>query len=403
MRIRIVDAFTDQPFSGAPAGVVVLDAFPDDGWMQRVAAEVNHAETAFLHPITSNTEIAEKSKTHPPVSDAGGRAAAGGGAAVPAGDEASLMRAAGGAAGLADSEASLAVAGDGPVGDGLAGGMAGGAASGGPVGDGLAGGDVASSGGVGTADWALRWFTPTVEVALCGHATLAAAHVLTALGGAGALTAGRTVRFATKSGILTATAGADGLITLDFPTAPLSPVAIEPALVAALGVPVVAVHHTGPDTDDLLVEVADETAVRTVDPDLRALTPLSRRGVIVTARADGSAGGSAGDGGPVGDGGPADGSAGGGGINGGSEGGYDFVTRFFGPAVGVDEDPVTGSAHTALAPYWSARLGRDELTGYQASRRGGFVRVALRGDRTLLSGKAVTVIDGTLNAQPAVA
>ena len=266
MRIRIVDAFTDQPFSGAPAGVVLLDAFPEDAWMQRVAAEVNHAETAFLHPITDNSE---KSKS---------------------------------------------------------------------------------------ADWALRWFTPAVEVALCGHATLAAAHVLAA----------GSVRFATRSGILTARTAADGLITLDFPTAPLTPVEAGPALAAALGTEVKAVHHTGPDTDDLLVELAGEKAVREVVPDLRALIPLSNRGVIVTAAGEG--------------------------------GGYDFVSRFFGPAVGVDEDPVTGSAHTALAPYWAARLGRDELTGYQASRRGGFVRVRLRGGRTELAGHAVTVIDGALTA-----
>jgi PhzF family phenazine biosynthesis protein len=266
MRIRIVDAFTDQPFTGAPAGVVLLDAFPADAWMQRVAAEVNHAETAFLHPINGNTEMSE--------------------------------------------------------------------------------------------NWALRWFTPTVEVALCGHATLAAAHVLAA----------PSVAFTTKSGILTATTGDDGLITLDFPTAPLTPVTAVPALVEALGVPVTAVHHTGPDTDDLLVEVAGEQTVRAIDPDLRALIPLSGRGVIVTAAA-------------------------------GPGAGHDFVSRFFGPAVGVDEDPVTGSAHTALAPYWAAKLGRDELTGYQASRRGGFVRVRLRGARTELAGHAVTVIDGTLNAQ----
>ncbi|MEU4422629.1 PhzF family phenazine biosynthesis protein [Actinoplanes sp. NPDC024001] len=266
MRIRIVDAFTDRPFAGAPAGVVLLDAFPDDAWMQRVAVEVNHAETAFLHRL-------------------------------PAGSE---------------------------------------------------------------ADWALRWFTPAVEVALCGHATLAAAHVLGEDG---------PVRFATRSGVLVASPGPDGMLTLDFPTAPLTAVAPDPALAAALGAEVLAVRHTGPNTDDLLVEVAGEKLVREIAPDLRALTPLSNRGVIVTAAA------------------------------GDETAGYDFVSRFFGPAVGVDEDPVTGSAHTALAPYWAAKLGRDELTGYQASPRGGFVRVALRGDRTHLSGHAVTVIDGELHAQ----
>jgi PhzF family phenazine biosynthesis protein len=261
MRLRVVDAFTDRPFTGAPAGVVVLDRFPEDAWMQRVAAEVNHAETAFLHRL--------------------------------------------------------------PSGDG----------------------------------WALRWFTPAVEVDLCGHATLAAAHVLAEPG---------PVRFHTRSGVLTAAPGPDGMITLDFPTAPLTPRAADPALAAALGVAIVAVCHTGPHTDDLLVEVADEQTVRSVVPDLRALVPLSRRGVIVTAAGDAA--------------------------------GHDFVSRFFGPAVGVDEDPVTGSAHTALTPYWAERLGRTELTGYQASPRGGYVRVALHGDRTRISGHAVTVIDGELNA-----
>ena len=265
MRIRVVDAFTDRPFSGAPAGVLVLDAFPADSWMQQVAAEVNHAETAFLHPL--------------------------------------------------------------------------------PTG--------------GEADWALRWFTPAVEVDLCGHATLAAAHVLSSP---------RPVRFATRSGVLVATVAPDGLVTLDFPTAPLTPVAPSPVLLAALGAEVVAVHHTGPNTDDFLVELAGEQAVRDVVPDLAALASLGNRGVVVTARAADPASG------------------------------YDFVSRFFGPAVGVDEDPVTGSAHTALAPYWAERLGRGELTGYQASRRGGSVRVSLRGARTHLSGHAVTVIDGTLHA-----
>ncbi|MEV6298467.1 PhzF family phenazine biosynthesis protein [Actinoplanes sp. NPDC051861] len=263
MRIRVVDAFTDRPFSGAPAGVVLLEAFPDDTWMQRVAAEVNHAETAFLHPAEDG--------------------------------------------------------------------------------------------------WALRWFTPAVEVALCGHATLASAHVLRETGVEG------PIRFSTRSGVLTASPGPDGTITLDFPTAQLSRLEAAPALANALQAKIETVHHTGPNTDDLLVEVADEKTVRSLVPDLRALVPLSRRGVIVTAAADPGAG-------------------------------YDFVSRFFGPAVGVDEDPVTGSAHTALTPFWAERLGRDVLTGYQASPRGGLVRVALHGERTHLSGHAVTVIDGELHA-----
>ena len=216
----------------------------------------------------------------------------------------------------------------------------------------------------GEADYALRWFTPAVEVALCGHATLATAHALHADGA----TKG-SVRFATRSGVLTATAADDGSFTLDFPTAPLSPQEPDPRLLAALGVESLSVHHTGPQTDDLLLELADEAAVRAVEPNFTELARFESRGVIVTARA-------------------ADPAA-----------GYDFVSRFFGMAAGVSEDPVTGSAHTALAPFWSARLGgRTDLTGYQASARGGVVRVALRGDRTHLTGRAVTVIDGTLLA-----
>ncbi|XVV11724.1 PhzF family phenazine biosynthesis protein [Actinoplanes sp. CA-131856] len=267
MRIRIIDAFTEQPFAGNPAGVVVLDgpSFPEASWMQAVAAEVNLSETAFLHPVASEE-----------------------------------------------------------------------------------------------ADYALRWFTPAVEVALCGHATLATAHALNREG---------LVRFTTRSGVLTAETDEKGWITLDFPTAPLSPIQADPGVLDALGVTPLSVHHTGPNTDDLLIELLDEAAVRTLTPDLAALAKIENRGVVVTARADDPAGH------------------------------YDFVSRFFGAAAGVAEDPVTGSAHTALAPFWSARLGgRTELTGYQASARGGSVRVSLRDDRTLLTGKAVTVIDGTLHA-----
>jgi PhzF family phenazine biosynthesis protein len=262
MRIRIVDAFTDQPFAGNPAAVVVLENFPGDEWMQAVASEVNLSETAFVHPL-------------PP------------------------------------------------------------------------GGD---------ADFALRWFTPAVEVALCGHATLATAHVLARPG---------TVRFATRrSGVLTATAADDGAYTLDFPAAPLSPLPPDPDLAELLGAEIVSLYHTGPITDDYLVELVSEQAVRELTPDLAGLAGFSHRGIVVTA----------------------------------SGADYDFVSRFFGVGVGVPEDPVTGSAHTALTPFWSERLGRSEMVGYQASRRGGVVRVALKGDRTLLTGHAVVVIDGELKA-----
>jgi predicted PhzF superfamily epimerase YddE/YHI9 len=174
-----------------------------------------------------------------------------------------------------------------------------------------------------------------------------------------------TVRFATRrSGVLTATAAGDGAYTLDFPAAPLSPLPPDPELAALLGAEIVSLHHTGPITDDYLVELVSEQRVRELTPDLGGLAGFSHRGIVVTA----------------------------------AGAGYDFVSRFFGVGVGVPEDPVTGSAHTALTPFWSARLGRTEMVGYQASRRGGVVRVALKDDRALLTGHAVTVIDGELTA-----
>ncbi|MBT2387545.1 PhzF family phenazine biosynthesis protein [Streptomyces sp. ISL-11] len=215
----------------------------------------------------------------------------------------------------------------------------------------------------GEADWALRWFTPATEVDMCGHATLATAHVLHTTG-----TATGTVRFTARCGILTATAHPDGSITLDFPTAPLTPVAAPEGVAAALGAAPLTTHDTGPHIGDLLIELADEKTVRSLAPDIAALARHSHRGIIATAAAEDPAGG------------------------------YDYVSRCFFPNVGIDEDPVTGSAHTALAPFWSARLGRDDLTGLQASARTGLVRTALRGDRTLLTGDAVTVIDGELLA-----
>jgi PhzF family phenazine biosynthesis protein len=279
MRMKIVDAFTEQPFRGNPAAVAVLDTagFLPEEAMQRVAAEMNLSETAFVHPL--------------------------------------------------------------------------------PPG--------------GEAQWALRWFTPATEVALCGHATLATAHVLAT----GHAVRG-VMRFATRSGVLTAQAAdaADGeragRITLDFPTAPLTALPVTAEVAQALDTPVLAMHDTGPNVGDLLVELADERTVRALAPDLPAVARLSHRGVIVTAAADGS------------------------------QPGYDYVSRFFGPAVGVPEDPVTGSAHTALAPLWSARLGSAELTGAQVSARGGRVHTTLRGERTLLGGHAVTVLDAELLVRP---
>jgi PhzF family phenazine biosynthesis protein len=265
MRIRVVDAFAELAFTGNPAGVCILEAgdWPDEAWMQSVAAEMQHAETAFARPSDAHD-----------------------------------------------------------------------------------------------ADWDLRWFTPVVEVDMCGHATLATTHALVADG----LVTDR-VRFSTRSGILSASVD-EGRIVLDFPISPVAPIDVPDGLVEALGAKPEEVYSTGP-LSDVLVVLADEAAVRTVAPDLTQLEAIDRRdhnrGTIVTAPSDGE---------------------------------YDFVSRFFAPVAGIPEDPVCGSAHTALASYWSARLGRDALVGYQASARGGFVRVRLAGDRVYLGGKAVTVVRG---------
>lgn len=203
----------------------------------------------------------------------------------------------------------------------------------------------------------LRWFTPTVEVDLCGHATLASAHVLWEQG---YLPSREVARFHTNSGLLSAERRGDW-IELDFPALPTEPIANLPGLSDALGVPSV---YIGMSQFDCLVEVDSEATVREIRPDFARLAALPVRGVIVTSRA--------------------------------STRGYDFVSRFFGPRVGVPEDPVTGSAHCVLAPFWCNRLGRQELTGYQASLRGGVVRVCLDGERVRLGGQAVTVARGEL-------
>ena len=203
----------------------------------------------------------------------------------------------------------------------------------------------------------LRWFTPTVEVDLCGHATLASAHVLWE---DGHLSPGSTARFRTRGGRLSATR-ADGWITLDFPATPLKFKVDSGAIAEALAVPV---HSAGIGGFDVLAEVESESVVRSIRPDFARLAALSARGVIVTARSDSP--------------------------------GVDFVSRFFAPRVGILEDPVTGSAHCVLGPYWAGKLGRTELVGYQASGRGGTVRVRLGGDRAFLGGQAVTVFRGEL-------
>jgi predicted PhzF superfamily epimerase YddE/YHI9 len=254
-----VDAFTAEPFAGNPAAVCLLDRPRDERWMQQVAAEMKHSETAFLLP------------------------------------------------------------------EGAA--------------------------------WRLRWFTPATEVDLCGHATLASAHVLWTAkrGGAGGL------RFLTRSGELRAERRGD-LIELDFPALPAVEEPPPKGLLAALGVEARSTHRS---RFDRLLELASEEAVRAVAPDLRALCAVDTRGVIVTA-APGRR--------------------------------HDFVSRFFAPGAGVDEDPVTGSAHCVLAPFWAARLGKQEMTGFQASPRGGEVRVRLEGDHVRLGGRAVTVLEGELRA-----
>jgi predicted PhzF superfamily epimerase YddE/YHI9 len=259
-----VDAFTDEPFAGNPAAVCLLESDADAGWMQRVAAEMNLSETAFLFP------------------------------------------------------------------------------------------------GPETGRYGLRWFTPTVEVELCGHATLASAHVLFSEDLAGP---GQPVCFDSASGPLAARPGADGAIWLDFPATPAAPVDPPGGLLAALGAG--AARWVGLGRFDYLVELEDEAAVRDLAPDVRRLGGLGSRGVIVTAAAAGP-------------------------------GGYDFVSRYFAPGAGIDEDPVTGSAHCALGPFWAGRLGRAELTGFQASARGGLVRVRPEGDRVHLGGRAVTVLRGRL-------
>jgi PhzF family phenazine biosynthesis protein len=259
-RLSTVDAFTDAPFRGNPAAVCVLDRTPDDEWMQRLAAEMNLSETAFVTPV-----------------------------AAPVDDE--VHR--------------------------------------------------------------LRWFTPTVEVELCGHATLAAAHALWTSGASGA----PVLRFATLSGELTATRTADGWIQLDLPADPPQPADPPDGLLGALGLRdgVAGVHRS---RGGVVVEVASADLVRAVQPDLARLREVPTSMVIVTAVGDGV---------------------------------FDVVSRVFAPVVGIDEDPVTGAAHTCLGPFWADRLAKDDLLAHQASARGGVLRVGVRGDRVLLGGQAVTV------------
>lgn len=202
----------------------------------------------------------------------------------------------------------------------------------------------------------LRWFSPTVELELCGHGTLATAHVSWE---EGLLPAAAAARFTTRAGSLAAERR-EGWIELDFPAEPPMEAETPPALAEALNV---TLRYVGRNRLDYLVEVDGESTVRGLSPDLARLSAVETRGVIVTSAADGS---------------------------------WDFVSRFFAPRVGIPEDAVTGSAHCALGPFWSARLGRSELLGYQASARGGVVRVRSRGGRAIVGGRAVTVARAVL-------
>ncbi|MEU7894444.1 PhzF family phenazine biosynthesis isomerase [Nonomuraea sp. NPDC049152] len=354
MRLFIVDAFTDTAFQGNPAAVCLLESGASDRWMQSVAAEMRLSETAFL---------------------------------------------------LGNS---------------------------------------------------LRWFTPAVEVSLCGHATLATAHVLYSTGAATG-----EIQFATKGGILPINRSDDGLISMDFPAKEVTPATVPDGLEKALGAAVVGV---GRSQLDLVVELESEEAVRSLDPDITALEKVDARGIIVTALAasprattppvpgtgahptppettaphapDTTAPSASGTtarpmpgttaprtpnitfsttpgsttplatgttaasaprstASPVAD--PASAAPHAGST---SAIAYDYVSRFFAPRVGVPEDPVTGSAHCALAPFWSARLGRASLVGAQLSARGGLIRTTARGDRVDLAGRAVTILSGTFHINP---
>jgi PhzF family phenazine biosynthesis protein len=266
-----IDAFTDAPFQGNPAGVCFLDLEPDEEWMQSLAAEMNLSETAFLFPPAPD----EVTESEPPT-------------------------------------------------------------------------------------WRLRWFTPVVEVALCGHATLASAHYLFTQRKIDA----PLIRFLTKSGLLTASRTPDDFIELDFPADDPTPAPAPAGLLAGLGLRDEMVVATAKGRTDILVEVADATVVAGLQPDAAALRRLDVRGVIVTSVGTGL---------------------------------YDIVSRFFAPGAGIGEDPVTGSAHTTLGPYWAPKLGKDEMLAQQVSTRTGVVRVLVAGDRVHLAGQAVTVFRARLD------
>ena len=254
-RLFVVDAFTDAPFSGNPAGVCLLDAPKDEAWMRRVAAEMKHAETAFVSPRADG-------------------------------------------------------------------------------------------------DRDLRWFTPVKEVPLCGHATLATAHVLWSEG----ISKEATLRFHTKSGIL-ATKRDGARVEMDFPVRPTSPAPAPASLERALGQRVVEHLVT---SEDHFVVLESEKAVRACAPDMAALAALDPRAVIVTAKGERE----------------------------------DYVHRYFAPSWGIPEDDATGSIQCALGPYWAAKLGKRALDARQLSPRGATMRVTPEGDRVRIAGSAVTMLRG---------
>ncbi len=254
-----VDAFTNKPFAGNPAGVCILSEHRDDSWMQNVAREMNLSETAFLHKRENGFE--------------------------------------------------------------------------------------------------LRWFTPSLEVDLCGHATLASAHILWENG---ILNQNEQARFHTRSGLLTAERK-DEWIELDFPALPDKKVAAPKTLSKILGA---KPRYVGKSSMDYIVEVESEKTVRKMTPNLSQLAKLPFRGLIVTAPATSKP--------------------------------YDFVSRFFAPRAGIDEDPATGSSHCCLGPYWQKKLGKNEFLAQQLSARGGVIRVRVYDNRVKISGEAVTVLRAEL-------
>ncbi|MGB2691732.1 MAG: PhzF family phenazine biosynthesis protein [Thermodesulfobacteriota bacterium] len=259
IKIFQVDAFTEEPFSGNPAAVCILDNEAHEGWMQSVASEMNLPETAFLYSI---------------------------------GDS-----------------------------------------------------------------YNLRWFTPSVEVDLCGHATLASAHILWE---EAYLESSQIAEFHTRSGLLTASMKAK-TIKLNFPSDPELKTPVPEGLIEALGV---NPSYVGKNSFDYLVEVVDEESVRNLNPNFDLLKTVPARGIIVTSVCESDE--------------------------------YDFVSRFFAPAAGIIEDPVTGSAHCCLGPYWGKKLNKSRLIGKQLSKRGGVVQVSLLDDRVILGGKAVTIFRGEM-------